>query len=209
MAVTEARKPRSRDRRYARTERAIREALFRLVEQEDYRKVTVAGLAREADIDRKTFYLHYESVDDLVDAIVHDEAEHIARALREESFLEGGSVNVASLFFNLSTNLAPDLAGKRAIMSHLSVDTLLDKIEKHLTEALIDENRLQLVVAEPYVGFCVSFFVSGLVAVYCRWLLTDSEVPLEELADITNTAVLQGIGGLAGAASPRVGPGAA
>ena len=47
---------RSTDRRVVRTRKAIREAFFKLMENQDYHKITIASVAREADIDRKTFY---------------------------------------------------------------------------------------------------------------------------------------------------------
>ena len=74
---------RSTDRRVVRTRKAIREAFFKLMENQDYHKITIASVAREADIDRKTFYLHYRSVSDLVDEIIHDEAENIVASCRE------------------------------------------------------------------------------------------------------------------------------
>ena len=46
---------RSTDRRVVRTRKAIREAFFKLMENQDYHKITIASVAREADIDRKTF----------------------------------------------------------------------------------------------------------------------------------------------------------
>lgn len=51
---------RSTDRRVVRTRKAIREAFFKLMEDQDYHKITIASIAREADIDRKTFYLHLD-----------------------------------------------------------------------------------------------------------------------------------------------------
>ena len=73
---------RSTDRRVVRTRKAIREAFFKLMENQDYHKITIASVAREADIDRKTFYLHYRSVSDLVDEVIRDEAPKIVAAAR-------------------------------------------------------------------------------------------------------------------------------
>ena len=42
---------RSTDRRVVRTRKAIREAFFKLMENQDYHKITIASVAREADID--------------------------------------------------------------------------------------------------------------------------------------------------------------
>ena len=66
---------RAQDRRVARTKAAVHAAVLKLVQERAFDKVTVAAVAREADIDRKTFYLHYASVDDVVDEIVREEAE--------------------------------------------------------------------------------------------------------------------------------------
>ena len=66
-----------KDKRVARTEKAIREAFFKLLGDVDYEKISVSALAREAGVDRKTFYLHYKSIDALADEILR------VRALRQ------------------------------------------------------------------------------------------------------------------------------
>lgn len=49
-----------------RTRRAVIEALFRLLEREDLSSITVTQLAAEAGIARRTFYLNYHAVDDVL-----------------------------------------------------------------------------------------------------------------------------------------------
>lgn len=101
---------RSTDRRVVRTRKAIREAFFKLMENQDYHKITIASVAREADIDRKTFYLHYRSVSDLVDEIIHDEAENIVASCREALRSDGDKgLDVSKLFQSISLALAPDM----------------------------------------------------------------------------------------------------
>ena len=95
---------RTQDRRFARTEKAIVEAFLRLAEERDLSKITVTALAREADIDRKTFYLHYGTVDAVADALLKEEAERVVEVLREEAFFESGTSTTrsASSFSNAS-----------------------------------------------------------------------------------------------------------
>lgn len=62
------------DKRVARTEKAIRAAFFKLLGDIDYEKISVSALAREAGVDRKTFYLHYRSIDALADEILRERA---------------------------------------------------------------------------------------------------------------------------------------
>ena len=83
-------------------------------------KITVTALAREADIDRKTFYLHYDTVDAVADALLKQEAERIVEVLREESFFESGTVDTTEFFSRLSVTIAPDLARTRRMAKHVS-----------------------------------------------------------------------------------------
>lgn len=54
------------DRRIIRTRKAIKDAFVDLLAEKPLEKITITALAQRADIDRKTFYTHYTSIDDLL-----------------------------------------------------------------------------------------------------------------------------------------------
>lgn len=54
------------DRRIIRTKRVIRDALADLIEEKGFERVTVRDLTEKADINRGTFYLHYQDKYDLL-----------------------------------------------------------------------------------------------------------------------------------------------
>lgn len=54
------------DRRVARTRRALRQALFQLIQEKGYDAISVEEIARRADLGRTTFYLHYRDKEDLL-----------------------------------------------------------------------------------------------------------------------------------------------
>src|SRR5258707_4389090 len=54
------------DRRVARTQRTLHEALIRLIKRKGYAALTVQEIIDEADIGRATFYAHYRGKDDLL-----------------------------------------------------------------------------------------------------------------------------------------------
>ena len=54
------------DRRVGKTKKAIQAAYFDLLKEKGNEKISVTEIARAADIDRKTFYLHYESTDQII-----------------------------------------------------------------------------------------------------------------------------------------------
>lgn len=61
MAVT--------DRRYRKTEETITSSMISLLSKQPMEEVTVGDLVRLADINRSTFYLHYQSLDAVLGAL--------------------------------------------------------------------------------------------------------------------------------------------
>lgn len=53
--------------KYFKTALRMDEALIALLEKKDLDYITVKEICEEADVNRSTFYLHYETVGDLVD----------------------------------------------------------------------------------------------------------------------------------------------
>ena len=72
MATIEAKKA---DRRVIRTRSAIRKAFTDLLAETAYNKITITALAKRADVDRKTFYTHYSSVDNLLEDVIRIQTE--------------------------------------------------------------------------------------------------------------------------------------
>ena len=61
-----------RDRRVARSRRALKEALTDLILERGYEAVTVQDVIDRADVGRSTFYAHFLDKDDLLMAILAD-----------------------------------------------------------------------------------------------------------------------------------------
>ena len=48
------------DRRYQRTRQAIQDAMWQLMQEKDFGQISVGEIAKRANINRVTFYRHYE-----------------------------------------------------------------------------------------------------------------------------------------------------
>src|SRR5699024_9614754 len=60
------------DRRISRTKKRLRESLTTLMQEKPVQSITVREIAELADINRSTFYLHYQDVYDMVTQIQDD-----------------------------------------------------------------------------------------------------------------------------------------
>lgn len=91
----------AQDRRAARTERALHEALFGLIQVKSYDKITVQDIIDRADVGRSTFYAHYETKDDLLLSSIDLLTADLDRFLADVSGLEGPVLPVVGLFHHV------------------------------------------------------------------------------------------------------------
>jgi len=67
------------DPRITRTKRLFKEAMISLLqENDDKSKVTVQRLAGRAELNRATFYLHYQDIEDLMEQMVNEVLEELS-----------------------------------------------------------------------------------------------------------------------------------
>ena len=60
------------DKRVVRTKKAIRSALFRIMETKDISDITISELTAEANVNRRTFYTHYRNITDILTEVETD-----------------------------------------------------------------------------------------------------------------------------------------
>ena len=75
-----------KDRRVLRTKKAIQNAYLDLLKKKGTEKITISDIAREADIDRKTFYLHYDSTEDIIREYAEEKTKELLARLTLKSF---------------------------------------------------------------------------------------------------------------------------
>lgn len=73
------------DRRIIKTKTSIFTALFELLKDHDYEKITVEDIVSYANIARKTFYLHFSCKDDIILQIKDMMYEYFKNAIDEAS----------------------------------------------------------------------------------------------------------------------------
>ena len=75
-----------KDRRITKTRKSIQNAYLNLLRQKGTEKITISDIAREADIDRKTFYLHYDSPEDIIREYAEEKTRELLTRLTIRSF---------------------------------------------------------------------------------------------------------------------------
>jgi len=82
----------STDRRIIRTKVAIRDALVYLIEKKGFDEILVSDLAERANINRGTFYLHYQDKYDLLDKTQKEIVDNIEGIIQQTNTLKSADI---------------------------------------------------------------------------------------------------------------------
>ncbi|MCR5845862.1 MAG: TetR/AcrR family transcriptional regulator [bacterium] len=175
---------RKSDLRYRRTEAAIMQAFDELLKGSDSKKITVSALAREADIDRKTFYLHYNSIEDL--AIYR--AKVFADAIIEE-FKKSWDGNVETIATAGLEAICANVEGNLALLNKLSSSSRpsgsMEYFVTPIVEGIRESDKLYFDGTDEELATVIRFYIYGVFGVALAQLKSKGEIALT-VADLHN-----------------------
>lgn len=118
------------NRKILYTRRIIRDSFMDLLKTKSFDKITVKEITELADINRSTFYSHYDNCNALIEEIEKEFAEKVIKIIDEPAYDKDYSANVINLLFDtltedkeLSLWFMDDNVtgiGKRLIFDHVS-----------------------------------------------------------------------------------------
>ncbi|MBR2801533.1 MAG: TetR/AcrR family transcriptional regulator [Erysipelotrichaceae bacterium] len=166
------------DRRFQKTEKAIRSAYFSLLGSG--RKITVTEIAERADIDRKTFYLHYQSVEDIVTAYAKEKVQQLKDMLKEKGFFT--ETHDLYVFFQcLNELMSEDIRLYRSLSKDRNYEFFWETVHQIIKKTVTDLFTGLSAANEREFQTYVDFYTYGVISVYRRWLEANDNMSLEEL----------------------------
>lgn len=92
----------------SKTRDAIIDAYLELIFEKKDQKITISELAQRANIARKTFYLHYESLEDIMRDAAHRKIDELLHILEKKRFFSN-PFETDVLFQSLNQLMEPDI----------------------------------------------------------------------------------------------------
>lgn len=182
------------DLRSYKTEESITNAFLSLLKEETKEKITITAIAKKANIGRKTFYLHYSSVDDIISSWEKKLEQNIL--LRATAFFNSHRLEESALvFFDLN----------QTIKENLSFLYLAAQSQFFPQFSLLCKK----VISPSCVFFCqkwipdeiekqkllIPFFASAIGDTYALYFKDPSVMSLDELAEAMGQATFKGMSG--------------
>ena len=182
------------DRRILKTTKAIYEALVELMQKKKLNSITVTELAAQADINRKTFYTYYSTVNDVLDEGINE----LITSLKDLLCAMSEDYNMFSpqtLFAFLNTIMSDaDIA--RDLFASDNGSLLFNRLQKALQETLLKElvNRdIKMNVPSEHYPLISSFVAGGMVSAYYEWITDPDGITLDEMARTLTTLIISGV----------------
>lgn len=198
MAAT---KPRL-DRRIVRSRNAILSAFERLLLEKPLADITVSAIAREANVDRKTFYVHFGTVDGLLDAIAVDVVESIVDSVEKTlSSMKGDAseraLSAAATFFRtINEALCNNLVLNRQLIENIPLDDFMARLRVPLEHEIAERGLLPEGLKDEMFDYYLAFLLSGIIGIYRTWALSDGSVPIERVSAVANDLTISGLSSL-------------
>ena len=196
-----AAKPRL-DRRIVRSRNAILSAFERLLLEKPLADITVSAIAREANVDRKTFYVHFGTVDGLLDAIAVDVVENIMNSVEKTlSSMKGDTseraLSAAATFFRtINEALCNNLVLNRQLIENIPLDDFMTRLRVPLEHKIAERGLLPEGLKDEMFDYYLAFLLSGIIGIYRTWALSDGSVPIERVSEVANNLTLSGLSSL-------------
>ncbi len=180
------------DRRSARTRRAIKQAARNLIVERPGERLTVRELAERSDINRKTFYLHYPCIEDLLQDLL---ADVLVGYLEEMAELQE-PLRIADtnrVFFSF---FARQDEWVQVMVRHEAYAPYVDRM---LHDSLGSNRKRSDTMAGREAterGLIDYFMVSASLMLYRYWKSEGSDLALAQVIDLTSTLLEHGVSSL-------------
>lgn len=184
--------------KYFATAARMDEAFLELLEKKDFSYITVKEICEKAGVNRSTFYLHYETIGDLLE----ESAQYIIN--RFEKSMPVGTADflknlpdrpLNELFLITPEYLTPYL---NFIREHRRIfRTCVERASVlKMDDAYLALNRNVLVpilnrfrVSQSEQKYIMPFYINGLIAVINEWLKEDCNDSVEQIISVIQLCV--------------------
>ena len=151
--------------KYFNTARMMDEALIELLCKKDIPYISVKEICAKAGVNRSTFYLHYETISDLLEETI----EHIQAEFQKSFHIEAGDFIEEIDKMPLNELI---LINDKFLHPYLN----FVKEHKHIF------NRFK--IPEEEHKYLLVYHINGVMAIVLEWLKWDCKEPVEDVVEI-------------------------
>lgn len=177
------------DLRVKKTREAIRSTFKTMICEMDYAQITIKELTQRAQINRKTFYLHYAGLDDLLEELQEEIADNFIR--KDVSYRNMNDIReLVRLFFEYAANMP--LLHERLMCSG-SYQPVWEKINTRIMDHRRKTNRGAFGLNEHAENLVFAYYGANSTLLYRQWVADGKLLPMEEFVELAVKLICNGM----------------
>lgn len=179
--------------KYFNTAILFDEALIYLLENKDIEYITIKEICNKAGVNRSTFYLHYENINDLVEETMN---------YINKKFMNYFNENTKEFIEKIKNSKLEDLKliEKKYLTPYLSFVKENKKIFKtsfnnpsgmkaknkynHLKDYILNPILDRFNIAEKEKNYLLTFYINGIMAIIKEWIDIDCKDSINDIENI-------------------------
>lgn len=178
------------DLRVQKTRISIRNALFDLLGEKELSRISISELCRRAQINRKTFYRHYNSTADIIEELENTLLAELSAILRVGN---NSIFDVGAVFRDISAAIEKNHEVLIKVM-RLNPELLTGgKIKAMMCRATSLSLKGAGAVSGAAADAAAEFAVSGVLAIYSAWLNGGCKGDLTMLTEVSAKMAAHGL----------------
>lgn len=186
--------------KYFATAAKMDEAFLALLEKKDFAYITVKEICAEAGVNRSTFYLHYETIGDLLaesmehmnrqflDYMAHDSEAFVTRlhtCPMEELYLLTPEYLTPYLNYIKEHRRLFRTATENAAV--LGLNSSYNRMFRHVFTPILERYG----VPQQDRAYLMAFYIQGLMAILTEWLKGDCADSIEHILAIIRRCIMR------------------
>ncbi len=180
------------DRRVKYTKNVLKETLIELMAKHHISKISVKKICEIADINRSTFYAHYDNQYDLLNQIERETIQDIHAFIAKETSQQDSLHTMLYLILEYAAQNAELL---RILLNERSDSSLRKEIIRMVQEMGLVESRITYKLDQQLIEYILLFSINGCLSILISWIENGMVETVDELADLLFKLTNLGISG--------------
>lgn len=184
--------------KYFNTALSMDNALIALLEVKDLEYITVKEICEKAGVNRSTFYLHYETIADLVNEALESVDTRFLSCFPQDTKdiwdkINGNALN--ELILITQDYLKPYLqfiSDNRKVYraafrnpNNMQANIRYENLKKYILEPILKKFG----VPDKFQQYYIAYYIEGIAAIIKEWLNHDCSDPVEAIAAVIEECV--------------------
>ncbi|MFF2479611.1 TetR/AcrR family transcriptional regulator C-terminal domain-containing protein [Paenibacillus sp. NPDC058071] len=177
------------DLRVRRTKKMLQQAFIAIMQDKEFYKISIQELARKADVNRATFYLHYRDMDDFIDQLLDELFSDIEEIFRNESVTPYRLGSEIRMLVALFTYIGQHAQIYKLLIVSKSIPKFTNRLIKRIQELSFQHVQQEVTGISVYSDLNISrdvaswYVSSAMIGTIASWLEQDMPYSPQYLAE--------------------------